>query len=168
MSYDPDIHHRRSIRLKDYDYSQSGGYFVTVCTEGRSCLLGDVSDGAVQLSGAGLMVEAIWREMPAHYAGVLLDAYVVMPNHIHGIVVLTDVDHALGLGDILHRFKSLTTARYRRCVLDLGWKPFCGRLWQRNYYEHIIRDEHDLEDIREYIETNSGRWSEDKENPAGP
>jgi putative transposase len=87
--FDPFVHHRRSIRLKHYDYRQAGVYFLTVCVQDRSCLFGEIVEGAMRLSAAGAMVQAVWEAVPEHYAGVELDAFVVMPNHVHGIVVLT-------------------------------------------------------------------------------
>ncbi len=87
--FDPDRHHRRSIRLKGYDYAAAGAYFVTVCTKGRACLFGEIVNGDMQLNEFGKIVMATWADLPAHYAGVELDAFVVMPNHVHGIVVLT-------------------------------------------------------------------------------
>jgi len=192
MTYDPERHHRRSIRLREYDYAQAGAYFVTVVTQGRTCLFGDVQDGSIVLSEAGEMVKSMWGELPDHYPRVAVDAFTAMPNHVHGIIILVGagasacpeprqvegVDggpgrpqgvaptKALSLPDVVHRFKSLTTARYRRAVRDQRWPPFAGRLWQRNYYEHVIRDEDDLDRVRRYIEENPLRWDEDPENPA--
>ena len=200
MSYDRHKHHRRSIRLKGYDYSQPGAYFVTICTQDRACLFGDVVDGAMRLNDAGRMIESVWHQLPTFYSGVDIDAFVVMPNHIHGIVVLVgaaprgrpDPGRARGvdlgqpqgvaptgptgqargpaptlsLSDVVHRFKTLTTKRYADGVKQSGWPPFPGRLWQRNYYEHIIRNEESLHRIRQYILENPLRWSLDRENPA--
>ena len=88
VRYNPDLHHRRSIRLKGYDYSAAGAHFVTICTQERTCLFGDVADGQVRLNDAGKMVETVWSELPGHYLGVELDEFIVMPNHVHGIIVL--------------------------------------------------------------------------------
>ena len=93
--YNPDIHHRRSIRLKNYDYSQAGAYYVTICTEDRKCLFGKVADGKMILNAGGQMVQAVWSEMPVNYSGVEIDQFIVMPNHIHGIIVLLSVVPAL-------------------------------------------------------------------------
>ncbi|MBN1359224.1 MAG: hypothetical protein JW993_01470 [Sedimentisphaerales bacterium] len=161
MTYDPKQHHRRSIRWFAYDYTQAGAYFVTVCTQGWLCLFGDVSGDSVRLNDAGRMVQDAWDELAGHYAGVQTDAFVVMPNHIHGIILLDPVragpcacpnracpdgdpgvpgsgNHgglpqpgpcpALALGDVVGRFKSLTTARYIREVKHSGWPAFAGRL----------------------------------------
>ncbi len=192
MKYNADRHHRRSIRLRGYDYSQTGAYFVTVVTQGRNNLFGDILDAEMRLNEAGLMVRATWEGIPYHYDGIVLDAFVVMPNHIHGIIVLVgatprgrpDRPHggpapgpdpgqaqgpaptaSLSLSDVVHRFKTLTTKRYADGVKQHEWPHFPGRLWQRNYYEHIIREEPSLNRIRQYIVDNPARWAVDPENP---
>jgi REP element-mobilizing transposase RayT len=162
MIFDPDKHHRRSIRLKEFDYSSEGAYFVTICTQDKQCLFGVVVDGDMRLVPGGMMVAGDWSEIPDHYPGVDIDEYVVMPNHLHGIILLTS-DPVLTLGDVIGRFKSLTTTNYISGVRENGWSSFAGRLWQRNYYEHIIRNEHDLVEIREYIARNPSKWMEDHE-----
>ena len=181
MKYDPTKHHRRSMRLPGYDYTQPGAYFVTVCTQNRECMFGDVVEGQIALADPGRMVESLWRDLPEHYPGVALDEFVVMPNHLHGIIILVGagpracpdkprqpqgVAPTLSLPDVVHRFKSLTTARYRREVRECGSQPFADRLWQRNYYEHVIRDEDELDSVRQYIAENPLRWDHDPENPA--
>lgn len=183
MTYNPALHHRRSIRLKDYDYSQAGAYFITLCTAGRECLFGEIVDGDMHLNPAGRMVQNVWDELPMHYPGIEIDAGVVMPNHLHGITVINSVGATprghpdlgqargpaptgLSLPDVVHRFKTMTTKRYIDGVRQLGWLGFSGRLWQRNYYEHIIRDEASLTRIREYITNNPRQWALDRENPA--
>jgi len=88
MTYDPAKHHRRSIRLRGYDYRQAGGYFVTICTQNRECIFGEVVDGEMILNGPGQMVATVWRELSQHYPGVEVDAFVVVPNHVHGIIIL--------------------------------------------------------------------------------
>jgi hypothetical protein len=88
MKYDPDIHHHRSIRLKGYDYSRAGAYFVTICAQNRECLFGEILDGEMALNDAGRMIETIWHELPEHYPGIGIDAFQVMPNHMHGIVIV--------------------------------------------------------------------------------
>jgi len=351
MRFDPERHRRRSMRLKGYDYSQAGAYFVTICTQGRACLFGEVVDGEMRLNDAGRMVVAEWERLPALFPNVVLDAFVVMPNHIHGIVILTDPADdatdgatAIGatisgattggaatggattggattrvapttagddatpvgaglvpalstmagddatpvgaglvpalstmagddatpvgaglvpapstpaqsvpapsvpapsmpapstpaqsvpapsvpvpstpaqsvpapsvpvpstpaqsvpapsvpvpstpaqsvpapsvpvpstpapstpalstpaptLGDVIGAFKSRVTVEYIRGVKTFGWTPFDRRLWQRNYYEHIIRNEETLNCIRRYIAENPIRWAFDRENP---
>ena len=118
MSYNSEIHHRRSIRLKGYDYSQAGAYFITICINHRQPLLGAIGDGIMHLNPAGTMVQTIWKEMPFHYPNLELDAFVIMPNHIHGIIVLKSIqiEPVMTLGEIVHRFKSFTTAKYRHGV----------------------------------------------------
>jgi REP element-mobilizing transposase RayT len=207
MKYDPERHHRRSIRLKDYDYSRCGAYFVTICTQERLCLFGDVVDDEMVLSDAGAMIERRWAELPEKYIGIQIDAFVVMPNHIHGIVLI-DVESSVGaaprgrpvsrpneiesrsekesglrdegqpqgvaptddrrisLSDVVHRYKSFTTNRYSKGVRELGWFSFPGRLWQRNFYEHVIRNDDELNRICEYIHENPRNWASDDENPA--
>lgn len=190
MKYNPDIHHRRSIRLCGYDYSRNGMYFVTICTQDRLRLFGDIADGEMKLNDAGRMVRAIWDEIPAHYYGIEIDQFTVMPNHIHGIIKLVVAGprachfstHAcpdgiaqpqiegqpqgvaptgLSLPDVVHRFKTMTTKKYTDGVKQNGWQPFPAKLWQRNYYEHIIRDGASYSKIAEYIQTNPQRWTED-------
>lgn len=185
MNYDPDIHHRRSIRLEGYDYSQAGAYFVTICIQSWKCLFGEIMDGDMDLNDAGRMIETVWNEMPCHYRGIETDAFVIMPNHVHGIVVIVGagpcacpeqiqqnkkgqprgVAPTFLLPDVVHRYKTLTTKRYIDGVKQCGWSAFPGRLWQRNYYEHIIRNENALNRIREYINNNPAKWEIDRENP---
>jgi len=183
MSSDPNSHHRRFIRLKGYDYTQPGAYFVTICTQNRACLFGEVVDGKMQVNNAGRMVQTVWDGIPVYYAGVSIDAFVVMPNHIHGIVILVGAAPcgrpplgqaqgpaptiAISLPDVVHRFKTMTTKQYADGVKQSGWSPFPGQLWQRNYYEHIIRDEESLNCIRQYIADNPAQWALDRENPTG-
>ena len=172
MVYDPSRHHRRSIRLRNYDYAQPGLYFVTICVQGRACLFGEVVGGEMRLYEPGLMVQEVWESLPREYPGVALGAFVVMPNHFHGIVVLTaeqtEAVAALSLPDVVQRFKSFTTARYRQEVVEHGWPPFPGRLWQRNYYEHIIRSETAYQKIRDYIINNPASWADDQLHPDNP
>jgi putative transposase len=185
MAFNPDIHHRRSIRLRGYDYSQTGMYFVTICTQDRPCLFGDIVDGVMNLNDSGKMVRATWDEIPAHYAGVEIDQFVVMPNHIHGVITLVGAGPracpdgvgqpqievegqpqgvaptGYSLSDVVHRFKAMTTKKYTDGVKQNGWQPFPGKLWQRNYYEHIIRNDKAYLKIAEYIQTNPQRWEDD-------
>jgi putative transposase len=252
MPYDPARHHRRSIRLQGYDYTRSGAYFITIVTQGRACLFGEVVAGEMRMNDAGRMVQQVWDELALFYEGVQTDAFIVMPNHVHGIIILTGnvratprgcpdhpracPDHphdcpdemavratprgcpttprgcpnpqsgpgqargpaptvapaapshppmtqpyppmtqpyppmgqprgvapTLGLPDVVHRFKTMTTKRYADGVRANQWPPFPGRLWQRNYYEHIIRDDQSWRRIREYIMTNPLRWHLDRE-----
>ena len=175
MKYNPKIHHRRSLRLKDYDYSWAGAYFVTICTQNKLMLL--------EPEPVQSMIKRVWDELPKQYPGIELDEFVVMPNHVHGIIVLNPVGATprgcpfsgqaqgpaptkkMKLGDVVHRFKSFTTAEYRHGVKHFDWPSFPGRLWQRNYYERVIRHEDELNTIRQYIIDNPLSWDEDPENP---
>jgi REP element-mobilizing transposase RayT len=187
--YDPTRHHRRSIRLKGFDYTRAGAYFVTLCAWRRECVFGEVSAGVVQLSEVGQAVVACWQALPRHFERVTLDAMVVMPNHLHGILLLTaqgkgeafakqDLDittthtanaspqRPIGtqpgsLGAIIQNYKSIATRR----INALRGTPGLP-VWQRNYYEHIIRNERALEAIRRYIHNNPRQWSLDRDHPA--
>ena len=180
MIYDPDKHHRRSIRLRGYDYSAQGAYFVTICVRGRECLLGDVIGGKMCLSEYGRAVTECWDAISDHSGHVDVDAFVVMPNHIHGIIVIvraTDtspdtVAHRSrrpkgppqgSLGAVVGAFKA---AAIRRINVLRGAPG--ATFWQRNYYEHIIRDSAALARIRAYIESNPARWKDDQLHPAAP
>ena len=145
---------------------------MTICTQNRECLFGEIVDGAMHLNQMAEMVATVWNDLPHHYSGVDVDAFVIMPNHVHGIVMLSagqprGVAPTLSFPDVVHRFKSLTTARCRRRAAREGWPPFAGRLWQRNYYEHVIRDEGEMNRVREYIVNNPADWAQDENNPAG-
>jgi putative transposase len=170
-------HNRRSIRLQGYDYSQAGAYFVTICTQSRKCLFGDIVDGKMQLNDAGRMIQQRWDEIPKHYPGIDTDEVVIMPNHIHGIIVIVGAGPRacpglgqpqgvaptrLSLPDVVHRFKSITTKRYTDGVKQTGWLPFPGKLWQRNYWEHVVRNEQEMDLIRQYIHNNPAQWELDK------
>jgi REP element-mobilizing transposase RayT len=189
MRYDPDIHHRRSIRLKGYDYSRAGAYFVTICTHHHQCLFGRIENGVMFLNDAGEMISRWWNELKNKYANIEIDDYVVMPNHFHGIIHIVGADlcvcpdnnserikgeHA---GSPLQRtpiykmaqwFKTMTTNKYILNVKQNHWKPFNGTLWQRNYYEHIIRNETSFHKIRQYIINNPTTWATDQLNPQCP
>ncbi len=185
--YNPEIHHRRSIRLKNYDYSQPGAYFVTICSQNRQCLFGENKNAAIILNDAGRMITNIWHQIPDYYPGNGIGEFVVMPNHIHGIIFVgvglcaypemgqpqrvaptrqkQEIAARLSLPDIVHRFKTITTKQYTDGVKQMGWQPFYGKLWQRNYYERIIRNEDELNEIRQYILSNPIKWALDEENP---
>ena len=183
MQNDPRKHNRRSIRLRGYDYSLAGAYFVTVCVNLRIPLFGDIQGDEVGLTEGGMMISRTWTETPTALPGVDIDWFVVMPNHFHGIVLLTWGSPGLGIApdawqcgdrprrrgphiwDVLRWFKSTTGNRYRAGVHLSGWPEYHGKLWQRNYWEHIIRDAASLRRIREYIATNPSRWQIDRENP---
>ncbi len=150
---------RRSLRLPGYDYSQAGAYFVTACTQNRVMLFGEVIDGDVRLNEMGTIVQQIWDDLPTHYHGIDLDAFIVMPNHVHGIIILADESarrHAIP--EIVRGFKTFSARR----VNERAGKS--GVLWQRGYYEHVIRNEKALDRIRAYIANNPARWADDPEN----
>jgi len=177
---------RRFIRLTEFDYSSPGAYFVTIVTHHRALLFGRIIQGEMRPNAAGEMVGATWRSLPERFPGTETGNSVVMPNHFHGIVILhADVGAALvaardtdapragtspaptapSLGAMVGAFKSLVTRAYMRGVRNDGWPAFQGRLWQRNYYEHILRDEADHARAHLYIESNPMNWDEDEENP---
>jgi len=254
MTYDPQRHHRRSIRLKGCDYTQPGAYFITICTHGRECLFGEIIDGEMHLNEAGQIVVQTWQDLPNHVPNVQLDAFVVMPNHVHGIIIITDHAGGIGVGskparttmgpgstadsgstpgpgsaggagsiagpgsvgagsvgagsvgagsepapttidpgptagsgpaagpgsvgaglepaptrsshglpEIVRQFKTFSARR----INELRGTPGTP-VWQRNYYEHIIRDEFSLSRIRQYIAENPVRWDTDREHPQRP
>ncbi|QNO15563.1 transposase [Alkalicella caledoniensis] len=152
--------HRKKIRIKDYDYSLAGGYFVTICTNNKTKIFSNVSNGEVNLTPCGKMIDEKLKEMGNKYNGVILDEYVIMPNHIHVILILEG--DSVPLHSLIGKFKSVTTVEYFKRVKDLGWKPVDKKLWQRNYYEHVIRNNKDLFVHRNYIEENPTRWDSDE------
>jgi len=179
MIYDPLIHNRRSIRLKGYDYSRPGLYFITICCKDRACLFGDVIDGIMILNNPGHMVNREWLKLPKRFKNIKLHEYIVMPNHFHGILEIVGADlvnapadenidkgHPQGdaptVGDMIGAFQSIVTVKYIRGVKSFGWEPFNGKLWQRNYYEHIIRNRQSYWRISNYIKNNPANWEKDK------
>ena len=159
---------RKSPRLADYDYTEPGSYFITVCTHDHSCLFGDIVVGQLELNEIGRIVKTCWADLPPHFPEVELDLYVVMPNHLHGIVTLldtTDKPTANHTRPIVHTivgaFKSAVTASVNAARNTPG-----APLWQRSYYEHVIRSETGLNRIREYIANNPIKWELDDEHPA--
>ncbi|MBI4317149.1 MAG: hypothetical protein HY675_01555 [Chloroflexi bacterium] len=242
MKFSPHVHHRHSLRLRGHNYGQPGAYFITICTQNRIHLFGEIvgwSDpvGAtlrgcpdaslrtypeMEVNDAGQMVVGWWQELPNKYPKIEVDEYTVMPNHFHGILLLgwagdredfetvdgagtgqprrvapTRSDLAGGqsemvaptragqprrvaptgtssrpqafvVGHAVEWFKAMTTNAYIRGVKQEGWSPFPGRLWQRNYYEHVIRKDNEFNRIREYIVNNPANWASDKENREAP
>ena len=232
--YDPQKHHRRSIRLKGYDYSQVGAYFVTICIKDKDCILGKITDGEMYLNAAGLMIDKWWQKIPDKFPDIELGEYQIMPNHFHAIVInvgatpsgrpgtqsetnqlnnrgdlimketdgeqlnidsslhegdhvgsllenshiltnLIDVeqlniDSSLHEGDhvgsplhhVLGWFKTMSTNDYIRNVKQNGWPAFNKKLWQRNYFEHVIRNEKSFQLISNYIYNNPINWQKDK------
>lgn len=212
MPYNPNKHHRRSIRLKGHDYSQAGLYFITICVMDRKCLFGEIVDGEMILNDAGKMTDNEWQNIPERFPNVQLHEYIVMPNHFHAIMEIvratlvvapkpdtqnnipdnetifpdnetiptkeetigneTEMGQPQGIaptegksktvGDIVGAFQSIVTVKYIRGVKQSGWEPFNGKLWQRNYWEHIIRDEPSYDRISKYIINNPKNWKDDK------
>ena len=229
MKYDPAKHKRRSIRLKGYDYSQAGLYFITICIQDREMLLGKIKNDEMLLNDAGKMVRKEWEKLPQRFNAIVLHEFVIMPNHFHAILeivratlvvapneaardetgelpgattrVAPTTPDAMGqlpgattrvaptvapnetapdeagelpgattrvaqiaktIGDVMGAFKSITTGKYIDGVKNYGWPSFNRKLWQRNYYEHIIRNERAYENISEYIINNPARWQDDK------
>ncbi len=163
--YDPTIHHRRSIRLRGYDYRQAGAYFVTINTHRYEPILGAVVAGAMAPNAYGQIIAEDWGWLAETFSSVDLDACIVMPNHLHGIIVITETTDTLRLplGRIVGAFKTRSTKHVNE------WRETPGApLWHRNYYEHIIRDDDDLHRIRAYILTNPARWSEESEHLSPP
>lgn len=200
MKYNPQHHHRRSIRLKGYDYSQAAAYFITICCAGRECIFGEIRDGEMILNNAGEIAIEEWMKTPELRLNVELDAFVVMPNHIHGIIVINDIGRVVShtpinddtppiptvvnethkkgefnsfpkkgefnsplrspsqtVGSIVRGYKSSVTKKMTELnrFNDLI-------VWQRNYYEHIIRNEQSYQTISDYIVNNPLKWTEDK------
>jgi REP element-mobilizing transposase RayT len=188
MRYNPNIHHRKSIRLQEYDYSQEGLYFVTICAKNRTCLFGEIIDDKMCLSRIGIIADILWHEIKNHVTHVELHEFVVMPNHIHGIIEITQkmdvgnvgnnvgATHALPLQSPSpsqskqSRFQnqgkntlSSIVGSYKSAVTKhahrLGFSEFA---WQRNYWENIIRNNDDYARITQYIINNVINWKEDK------
>jgi putative transposase len=177
--YDPDIHHRSSIQLPWYDYSQDGWYFVTMCALGHKCLFGKFVDGQIQLYEYGRIIEKCWKWLAEQYDYIHLDRYMVMPNHLHGIIVIREGGSRTApttnntqkyqsfnnrkhkaLSRLVGAFKTISTKQINIIRNTPGRK-----LWQRNYYEHIIRNEEELNHVRQYIDDNPINWGTDEENP---
>ena len=167
--YNPDIHHRRSTRLKGYDYSQPGAYFITIFTKNRECLFGDIVHDEMVLNEFGRIVEHEWRITPEIRKEVELDCFQIMPNHFHAIILIIDSTDVRAngrsplrmkprsLSSLMAGFKSKTT----KTINQLRKTPGLA-VWHRNYYDHIIRNEESLHRLREYILKNPANWEKDK------
>ena len=213
-----EMKNRKANRMREYDYSRPGHYFVTICVQGRKELFGGITNDRMVTNAAGEMVEETWRGLPKFYRGIRMDEFQAMPNHVHGIIVIPGNEFSHGtvgtglrcdglvgttlrgcpssgqaqrpvptgnddrntragpgeeprkdvpeLSDIVHRFKSWTTHQYMAGVGKDGWEPFDGKLWQRSFFDHVIRNEEELNRIREYIRNNPLKWAFDRYNPA--
>jgi REP element-mobilizing transposase RayT len=201
MKYNPKIHHRHSIRLKGYDYSQSGAYYITICCHDRKHFFGKVENGIMSLNAFGRIAHEEWERLPERFANIELDEFQIMPNHMHGIIVIKDVGASLAdapvsggpavrsnetvsncteenvknaskdditadipdvkkitVGDMIGAYKSIVANKCLELWKSKRPQERMGKLWQRNFYEHIIRDEQSLNNIREYIINNPGDW----------
>lgn len=157
---------RKTPRLQGYDYSLEGGYFVTVCTRARRRLFGEIQNEEMNLNEAGKMIVLWWNKIPEKFKRVDLDAFVVMPDHVHGVLFLNeekilnssdaqeDKISRVTLFQVLQWFKTMTTNAYIRGVKENGWLPYSEKLWERSFYDHIIRNDADLNRIREYVSGN--------------
>ena len=192
---EPNHQGRRSLRLPYYDYRQEGAYFITVCTHGRQPLFGSVQGDKMYLNEAGRTAANCWTAIPNHYPNAQIDAFIVMPNHIHGIILITNDHHPVGANNhsplrhnetpspLRHNETPIhnDTSRFRSPSRTVGaivrgfkigvtkWfraNTDVHTVWQRNYYENVIRNETALHEIRQYIINNPAKWNEDPENPA--
>lgn len=163
------MYNRQSIRLHNHDYSEEGVYFITICTQNMLCLFGNISKDEMILSDAGKMIEKQWMNMPNRFQNIELDEFVIMPNHLHGIVIVnpnaradTRPARTNTIGEMICAFKSITSNEYINGVKNLGWPVFDQKIWHRNYYEHIIRNIVSLDNIRQYIKQNPANWKNDQ------
>ncbi len=189
MNSKSDLPRRRPTRLRGYDYSQPGAYFVSICVQHRKCLFGTIIDGKMQLNGIGQIVVECWSRVPQHFLSVELGESVVMPNHFHGIVSwgiseTGDPQPFVGarsprpsenlnnrksqiplpsLGKIMAYFKYQSTKHINQHRNMAG-----TRVWQRNYHDHIIRDDPDLQRLRQYMQNNPMKWELDQLHPDNP
>jgi REP element-mobilizing transposase RayT len=147
---------RKRQRLAGFDYVAAGYYAVTICVQWRLALLGRVIDGQMRRSPAGDAIAECLREIPARFAGVTVDTVMVMPDHVHLLLSLDGT--SASLSEVIHWFKSQSTARYAKGARIEGWQRFAGKLWQRGFYERVIRTDEDLGAVRGYMLTNPQRW----------
>lgn len=179
MMYSSAIHTKRLVQPDSSDGVQSAMYYVTLCTQRRACLFGEIRQGKMKLNDAGTVVQKIWEELGSTYRGVTTDEFVIMPNHVHGIIAIsagkgTDTagPHEKGapamvtLPGVVYHFKSYTTARYHFGAALLDWPPLSGRLWMKNHHEGVIRTEKELAAVRQFIRYNPLQWDRDRDNPA--
>ncbi len=155
----------RSPRLTQYDYSQDGAYFITICLQNHHCLFGDVYNDDMALNDAGHMINDWVNNLSSRFMNFMIDSSVVMPNHVHLLVIIEKGNQKTSLSDTVAWFKTMTTNAYIRGVKEHGWKRFEGKFWQRSFHDHIIRNDRTLRQIREYIRDNPARWALDKLNP---
>ena len=179
MNYNPNIHHRKSVRLKEYDYSKEGLYFITICCDARNHLFGGIVDGKMILYDAGKIANQCWLDIPNHFPNAILHEHIIMPNHVHGIIELKSphvgveyiqplrTHHEFqkiiprSIGSIVRGYKIGVTKWFRNNRAENFPPP---QVWQRNYYEHIIRNEKSYLTISNYIVNNPKNWKDDKFN----
>ncbi len=171
---------RKYNRLQKYDYSQNGMYYVTICTHDKKCYFGKIEDDKMVLNEFGKIVEKFWLEIPKHYQNVIIDEFIIMPNHIHGIIIIK-CDHDIVVKNtVVTEQCSVTTMKNGKTVnygllskIIMSYKNIITKVvrnksnshnfqWQRSYYDHVIRNEQSLEKVREYILFNSSNWKKDK------
>jgi len=157
MSYNPEIHHRRSIRLQGYDYTNTGIYFVTICCHQRHHLFGEIENGEMEINVTGQIVSHLWQKIPHHFPMAELDEFILMPDHLHGIIVFPESKDNRSLAHIVQNFKSISSRKINRINKNYGVS-----IWQRNYYERIVRTEEELKNLREYIRNNPASWRDRK------
>ena len=197
--YNPHIHNRKSIRLKGYDYSQAGLYFITICCQNRACLFGKIDDGEMVLNDAGKHAQQCWLEIPKHFPNTTLHEYITMPNHIHGIIEIVGANNHSpnnhspnnhsrnnhsrngdsGNGTRANNYSPLRGTTKTIGSMVRGYKigvtkwfrennqnqfPIGTSIWQRNYWEHIVRNENEYQRIAQYIMDNPKKWDMDKLN----
>jgi len=189
MKYNPQKHNRRSIRLQNYDYSKAGMYFITICCQDRAHLFGEIKEGLLILNAAGQMIDKWYHSLPEKFGDIECGEYIIMPNHFHAIIInngtLVGANQSVcphkctnkikeeeqenpkqqsptKLSTVIQWFKTMTTNEYIRGVKELDWTVFNKRVWQRNYWEHIIRNRSAYNRIANYIIQNPQNWKEDK------
>ncbi len=160
MKYDLDFNHRQSIRLNGYDYLTSGAYFITICTHDRECLFGDIVNETMGFNTVGDIARSHWQQLSQHHSNIIIDESVVMPNHLHGMIILeSSMGSKKSISEIIRGFKTFSAKAINK-ERGLRGVP----VWQRNYYDRIIRDELELDRVRQYIINNPRNWDADKNN----
>ena len=176
MKYNPNIHHRKSTRVKEYDYSQTGLYFITICTQNHHYLFGEIKNDQMLLNNAGVHANQCWADIPQHFPNVKLHEQVVMPNHVHGILEIVGANNyspsipqrrspSRTIGSIIRGYKIGVTKWFRTNFKNKF--PVGKNVWQRNHWDHIIRNDNDYLEISQYIQNNPLTWNNDKLNRSG-
>ena len=160
MKYDPDFNHRQSIRLNGYDYSMSGAYFITIYTYEREYLFGDIANETIELNTFGDIARSHWHQLSQHHPSIIMDESIVMPNHLHGIIILeSSTGSTKSISEIIRGFKTFSSKEINK---ERGFRGV--PVWQRNYYDRIMRNELELDRVRQYIINNPQNWDADKNN----